>query len=292
MKIDSPYYLGVAIMIMIHSLNASGFNLLLGYTGIISLGQAAFFGLGAYISGVLSSAYGWDAILTLPVAAVSAFFLALLVGWPVLRLHGHYLAMATLGFGMIMYIFMNEMSFITGGPSGLMGIGDFTLFGKAFPFEDEFFIVMSVYFILALTILELIDKSFLHYKMKFIKSSETASASYGINVVSTKLFVFASVAAFTALNGSMYAFYTHFISPVSFGLKYSIELVAMATVGGLGYVTGGVVGAVLLGLIPELFAGLEEFEMIIYGTFLAVVVMFAPGGVVGTVIKLWRRKDA
>ncbi|MCD8568223.1 MAG: branched-chain amino acid ABC transporter permease [Geovibrio sp.] len=121
LTVDNEYYLGVAVVIMIHALNATGLNILLGYTGIISIGQAAFFGLGAYISGVLSATYGWNALMTFPVSFAGCFIIAYVIGWPVLRLHGHYLAMATLGFGMIVYILMNEMDFITGGPSGLMG---------------------------------------------------------------------------------------------------------------------------------------------------------------------------
>jgi branched-chain amino acid transport system permease protein len=289
--VDNEYYLGVAVIIMIHALNATGVNLLLGYTGIISIGQAAFFGLGAYISGVLSATYGWPALATFPAAFIVCFIVAYSVGWPVLRLHGHYLAMATLGFGMIIYIFMNEMDFITGGPSGLMGIGDIEIFGMSFMFDKSYYGFLSVYFIIALLLLELFDKSFLHYKLKFIKSSESASNSYGLDTVRTKLLVFAFVGGFTAMNGSLYAFFTHFISPVSFSLKYSIELVAMATVGGLGYIMGGVLGAVMLGLVPELFASAEDFEMLIYGGLLAVVVMFFPGGIAGTIAKL-RKKDA
>jgi branched-chain amino acid transport system permease protein len=291
LTVENEYYLGVAVIIMIHALNATGLNILLGYTGIISIGQAAFFGIGAYISGVLSATYGWNALLTFPVAFMGAFIIAYIIGWPVLRLHGHYLAMATLGFGMIIYILMNEMDFITGGPSGLMGIGDIEFFGLYFGLDQAYFVLMSVYFVFVLFMLELFDKSFLHYKLKFIKSSESASISYGLDTVQTKLLVFAFVAGFTAVNGSLYAFFVHFISPVSFSLKYSIELVAMATVGGLGYITGGVIGAVILGLVPELFASAEDYEMLIYGGLLAVCVMFVPGGIAGTLSRL-RKKDA
>jgi branched-chain amino acid transport system permease protein len=289
--VDNEYYLGIAVMIMIHALNATGLNLLLGYTGIISIGQAAFYGLGAYTSGILSATYGWNPIATFPAAFLISFCVAFIIGWPVLRLHGHYLAMATLGFGMIVYILLNEFDFLTGGPSGLMGIGDIEFFGIYFGLDTAFFVLMSVYFVTMLFLLELFDKSFLHYKLKFIKSSESASNSYGINTVHTKLIVFATVAGFTAINGSFYAFFANYISPITFSLKYSIELVAMATVGGLGYITGGIVGALCLGLIPELFATAEDFEMLIYGGVLAFVVMFVPGGIVGTLSKL-RKKNA
>ncbi|MCD8554889.1 branched-chain amino acid ABC transporter permease [Seleniivibrio sp.] len=288
-QVSNEYYIGVATLLLIHAVNATALNILLGYTGIISIGQAAFFGLGAYVAAVLSTNYGVNPLLTMPIAAAAAFAVAYLVGSPILKLHGNYLAMATLGMGMILYIFMNEMDFITGGPSGFVGIGDIII-GK-FDLADEksFFVFMSIFFMVFLFICELFDKSFLHNKLKFIKNSESACRSYGITPAKTKVMVFASMAALTAFNGAIFTFYTHFISPVSFSFKYSVELLAMATIGGLGYITGGVVGAVLLGLVPELFSAFEEYEMIIYGGLLAVVIMFLPGGISGTLKRLVKR---
>lgn len=287
--VDNEYYLGVATLMMINALNAAAFNVLLGYTGIISLGQAAFFGIGAYAAAVLSVHFGVPPVYTLIAAPVLAFAVAWVVGYPVLKLHGHYLAMATLGFGMIIFIFMNEFSDITGGPSGFMGIGNFSFMGLELSSEKSFFIFMSGFFLLCVFLYEVFDKSFLHYKLKFIKNSESACRSYGINVTRTKLMTFSVIAAITALNGAFYTYYTHFISPVSFSFKYSISLMCMAIVGGLGYISGGIIGAVTLGFIPEVFATFEDYEMIIYGGLLAVVIMFFPGGIAGTLRKLVRK---
>jgi len=287
--VSNEYYLGVATLMMINALNTAAFNVLLGYCGIISMGQAAFYGIGSYVAAVLSVQYGLHPMFTVLIAPIVAFAVAWVVGYPVLKLHGHYLAMATLGFGMIIYIFMNEFDGITGGPSGFMGIGDMNFFGIELTSEKSFYIFMSGFFLLCVFLYEVFDKSFLHYKLKFIKNSESACRSYGINVARTKLMVFASVAAITALNGVFYTYYTHFISPVSFSFKYSISLLCMATVGGLGYISGGIVGAIFLGFIPEVFATFEDFEMIIYGGLLAVVIMFFPGGISGTLKKLVRK---
>lgn len=289
LKVNNEYYLGVATLMMINALNAAAFNVLLGYTGIISMGQAAFFGIGAYIAAVLSVNYGVPPIVTMMVAPVVAFAVAWVVGYPVLKLHGHYLAMATLGFGMIVYIFMNEFSDITGGPSGFMGISSFHFMGVELSTEKSFYMFMGGFFLLCVFLYEVFDKSFLHYKLKFIKNSESACRSYGIDVARTKLMTFAVIAAITALNGAFYTYYTHFISPVSFSFKYSISLVCMAIVGGLGYISGGIVGAISLGFIPEVFATFEDFEMIIYGGLLAVVIMFFPGGIAGTLKKLVKK---
>ena len=288
-KVDNEYYLGVATLMMINALNAAAFNILLGYAGVISMGQAAFFGIGAYMAAIFSVTFGMPPVLTLILAPVAGFIVAWLVGYPVLKLHGHYLAMATLGFGMIVNIFMNEFDGVTGGPSGFVGIGSFHFMGADFGTEKSFYMLMGAFFLLCVFMYEIFDKSFLHYKLKFIKNSESACRSYGIDTAKAKLMTFAVVAAITALNGAFYTYYTHFISPVSFSFKYSISLLCMVIVGGLGYISGGIIGAVTLGFIPEVFATFEDFEMIIYGGLLAVVIMFFPGGIAGTIKKLVKK---
>lgn len=288
-RVQNEYLLGVASLILIYAVNATAMNILLGYTGIISMGQAAFFGVGAYTAAILSVNHGINPIATLFIAAVIAFIIAYIVGMPILKLHGNYLAMATLGLGMIIYICMNEMDFLTGGPSGLSGIGDLVIGKFDLDSEKPFFIFMSVYFVLFLIICELFDKSFLHNKLKFIKNSESACRSYGIDPAKSKVMVFAAMAALTSFNGAIYAYSAHFISPVTFSFKYSVEILAMSTIGGLGYITGGVVGAVILGAIPEVFSFVEDYEMIIYGVILAAVIMFFPGGISGTIKKLVKK---
>jgi branched-chain amino acid transport system permease protein len=282
--LENEYYISIVIYILINALNATGFNLLLGYTGIISLGQAAFFGIGAYASGILCATYGWDPLSAAAMGVLASVFVAYIIGFPSLKLYGHYLAMATLGFGMIINIVLNEMDFITGGPSGLVDIPDLSFFGK-FPLstESSFYIFIAIFFMLSFILYELFDKSFLSYKTKFIKESESASSSFGINVASTKLKVFVVVAAITSLNGSIFAHYSHFISPVSFSFKYSIELLTMGIVGGLGYISGGILGATLLTLLPEFIAEIEDYEMVIYGVILAVSIMFFPNGIAGII---------
>ncbi len=282
--LKNEYYLSMVTYILINALNATGFNILLGYTGIISLGQAAFFGLGAYASGILCATYGWDPVAAIFAGMILSSIIAFIIGFPSLKLHGHYLAMATLGFGMIINIIFNEMDFITGGPSGLVGIPDLDFFGF-FPLNSEmrFYVFMAIFFMISFVFYELFDKSFLSYKTKFIKESESASSSFGINVFKTKLTVFIVVASLTSLNGSLFAYYSHFVSPVSFSFKYSIELVTMGTVGGLGYISGGLLGAGILTIIPELIADIEDYEMVIYGIILAMSIMFFPQGLTGLV---------
>ncbi|MGC8768409.1 branched-chain amino acid ABC transporter permease [Calditerrivibrio sp.] len=287
--VDNQFYKSILIYIMINAINASMLNILFGYTGVISLGQAAFYGIGAYTTGILTVHFGCNPILTILIGILIASFVAFLVGYPTLKLHGHYLAMATLGFGMILYIFFNEFSNYTGGPSGLVGIPKLSLFGFSLDNEDKFYVFISIYFFIFSILLELFDKSYMSYKLKFIKESEFASKSFGVNVSRVKLIVFVLVAAVTSLTGSIFAFYSGFISPVSFNLKYSIDIFIMATVGGLGSIVGGTLGATMLTAFPELITNFEDYEMIIYGTLLLIIIMFFPQGIAGIFKKFWGR---
>lgn len=284
--IKNEYYLSIVIFGMFNAINASCFNILLGYTGIISLGQAAFYGIGAYFAVTVAASFGFNPLLAILLASVFSAAIAFVIGYPTLKLHGHYLAMATLGFGMILYVLMNEMSFITGGPSGFMDIGDFNFIGINIYGEYQFYIFVAVMFFIFTVLLELFDKSYLSYKLKFIKESEFASKSFGINIFRTKLLTFALVAGITAFNGGVYAYYSGYISPVSFNFNYSIELLTMAIVGGLGSVSGGIIGAAVLTALPEFMASVEDYEMILYGGFLAVTIIFLPGGIVGLIKRI------
>ncbi|MCA1927539.1 MAG: branched-chain amino acid ABC transporter permease [Calditerrivibrio sp.] len=284
--VENQFYRSIVIYVMFNAINASLLNILFGYAGIISLGQAAFFGIGAYTTGILTVHFGINPFLTILIGAFISFVVAYIVGFPTLKLHGHYLAMATLGFGMIVYILFNEFTDITGGPSGLVGIAKLSIFGILIDDESKFYIFFSVIFVGFSILLELFDKSFYSYKLKFIKESESASKSFGINVSKVKLIVFATTSMFSAVVGSLFAFYSGFISPVSFSLKYSIDLFVMATLGGLGSITGGTLGAALLTVFPELISNFEDYEMIIYGSLLAIIVMFFPQGISGLIKKM------
>lgn len=287
--VENQFYKSIVIYIMLNAMNASMLNLLFGYSGVISLGQAAFFGIGAYTTGILTVHFGFEPFFTIFLGMLISLSVAFLVGYPTLKLHGHYLAMSTLGFGMIIHIFFNEFSWLTGGPSGLVGISKLSILGVELDNENKFYVFLSTVFVCFSLVLELFDKSYLSYKLKFIKESETASQSFGINVSVIKLSLFIVVSCVTSFVGSLYAFYTGFISPVSFDMKYSIDLFVMATVGGLGSITGGTLGAVFLTTFPELISNFEDYEMVIYGFLLALTIMFFPGGLAGIFRKLLGR---
>jgi len=279
--LKNDYYIGLVTYILINAMLASGLNILLGYSGIISLCQASFFGIGAYLSGILTVHFQYSPIITVLIGAFVTFIVALIIAYPTLKLHGHYLAMATIGFGMIVYVLANELDFFTGGPSGLIGIPYFSIFGFEFDTEIKNYMLFAFLYLLTLVFLELFDKSFLSYDFRFIRESEHASSAFGINYHKEKILLFASIAAYSSIIGSFYAFYSQFISPTSIGINYSIEILAMVIIGGLGSTYGGVIGAIIISLIPEVFASFEDFEILIYGGILALCIIFFPYGIAG-----------
>ncbi|HOP39894.1 MAG TPA: branched-chain amino acid ABC transporter permease [Geobacteraceae bacterium] len=274
------YLLNVLVFVGINTILALALNLLLGYAGQISLGQAAFFGLGAYISGIATATYGMNPWLALVLAAVIVGLIAFAIGFPILKLKGHYLAMATLGFGIIVYIVFNETFELTSGPSGLSGIPYFSV--GTFEFDSDmksYFLIWG--FALAMILLSVnLVNSRIGRALRAIHDSEVAARVMGVNARLLKVQVFALSAVFSSIAGSLYAHTMTFISPTSFGFNFSVELLTMVVIGGLGTVYGSFLGAALLTLLPELLRTFQDYDIVIYGFLLVVMIMFLPGGLV------------
>lgn len=283
------YLMNVLVFVGINTMLAIGLNLLLGYCGQISLGHAGFFGLGAYLSGILSATYGWNPWLAMPLAAVVVGSLSFLIGFPILKLKGHYLAMATLGLGIIMYIVFNETIDLTGGPSGLSGIPNISI-GSVTCDSDikNYYLIWS--FALGTMLLTMnLANSRVGRALRAVHDSEVAAQVMGVNARLLKVQVFALSAVISSLAGSLYAHTMTFISPASFGFNFSVELLTMVVIGGLGNIYGSFLGAALLTLLPEFLRAAQDFDIIIYGGLLMVMVMFMPGGLVRGVPHLFRK---
>ncbi len=276
--LTNDYYLNVLIFIGIHAIIAIGLDLLLGYTGQISLGHAAFFGLGAYVTGILSAKASWSPLAGLGVALIGVGALAWIIGVPTLKLHGHYLAMATLGFGIIVYIFFNEVDVLTGGPSGLVGIGDMTLFGYAFDSDLKYYYLISASLLLTLLLSINVVRSRVGRALRAIHGSEVASSVLGVNVSRYKVGIFVLSALYAAFAGWLYSHYMTFLSPSSFGFLFSVKLVTMVVIGSLGSLWGGVFGAALLTSLPEVLHVFEKYETTVFGFILISVMIFMPRG--------------
>jgi branched-chain amino acid transport system permease protein len=283
------YLLNVLVFVGIHTMLAVALNLLLGYAGQISLGHAGFFGLGAYISGVLTSAYGLNPWLVMPLAAMAVGAAAFLIGLPILKLKGHYLAMATLGLGIIIYIVFNETVDLTGGPSGLSGIPNLTIRDIVFDSDlKNYYLIWSFTLLVVLLSINLAN-SRIGRALRAVHDSEVAARVAGVNARLLKVQIFAMSAVISSFAGSLYAHTMTFISPTSFGFNFSVELLTMVVIGGLGSIYGSFLGAALLTLLPEILREAHDYDIIIYGALLVIMVMFMPGGLVRGVPEIFRK---
>lgn len=274
------YLLNVLVFVGINTMLAVGLNLLLGYAGQISLGNAAFFGMGAYISGIITSRFPVEPFLVIALAALCVGVLAFVIGFPILKLRGHYLAMATLGFGIIMYIIFNETVDWTGGPSGLSGIPNLRIGLLIFDNDWNNYYLVWV-FTLAVMLLSInLSQSRIGRALRAIHDSEVAARVMGVNARILKVQIFTVSAVISAVAGSLYAHIMTFIAPASFGFNFSVELLTMIVIGGLGSIYGSFLGAVILTMMPEFLRVFQDFDIVLYGLMLILMTMFMPGGLI------------
>lgn len=305
----SNYHLSVMVFIGLHTMLAVGLCLLMGYTGQVSLGHAAFYGIGAYASGILTTKANIDPWLAMGIAAVFTALVAYVIGYPMFRLKGHNLAMGTLGFGIIVYIIFVEMSDLTGGPSGLTGIPPLSLFGFTFDKDVEFYYLIWFFTLLSLVLSLNIVNSRVGRALRSIHGSEIAAETLGVNASKYKVQILIVSAVYASVAGSIYAHYLTVLNPSPFGFKFSIEILVMVVIGGLSSVWGSIFGAatttllseLLRGVVPELLKGASgrgasgEYEIVVFGVILMVVMVFMPDGLTSGVLKLirrWRREKA
>lgn len=259
----------------------------MGYAGQVSLGQAGFYGIGAYVSSIASLHGGLPIIISaisgMLVAAIAAVILAV----PALRLKGHYLAVATLGFGEIIYIILNEWG--PGGPSGFGDIPHFGFLGYTIDStRDYFYLIWGLVAVVMFFSMNLIH-SRTGRALRAIHDSDLACNAMGLNVVALKIKVFVLSAVYAALAGSLYAHYVTFISPSSFSLFYSILVLMMVIVGGITNLWGAIIGAVVITVLPELLRRFEELDVLVYGLILTLSLMFFRKGLVPILIEKMKK---
>ena len=282
----------VGVSAGLHAILAVGLNLLMGYAGQISLGHAAFFGMGAYTSAILTARYAWPGLLAMVAGLAVAGLIAWLLARPILRLRGHYLAMATLGFGVIVHVVMVQATHWTGGPDGMTGIPPLNLLGWSVDSDVRWYGVVAAAMLLAIWLsLNLID-SRIGRALRAVHGSEFAAQMLGIDTSRAKTEVFVVSALFAAFAGSLFAHQQSFVSPDSFNLTVSVELVTMVVLGGMASTFGAVCGAIALTLLHAGLVVFEDYEMLIHGALLMAVMIFMPQGLfVGIsqgVRRLWR----
>ncbi|MDH5559979.1 MAG: branched-chain amino acid ABC transporter permease [Deltaproteobacteria bacterium] len=275
------HYLDILIFAGIYCLITIGLSLLMGYAGQISLGHAAFFGIGAYISGILTTKYGLNPWVCILIALFVSGFIAYCIGVPTLKLHGHYLAMGTLAFGIITFIIFNEEITYTGGPDGMGNIKELQLLGFPIDTNMKYYYLVWLTVVLALLFSVNLIQSRVGRALRAIHTSEVAASSMGVNVAGYKIQIFVFSAILASISGSFYAHYIKFLNPTSFDLFFSIKLLIMIVMGGMRSIWGAIIGAVIIAFLSfEWLGAFHEFETLAYGAILLLVTIFLPDGLV------------
>jgi len=292
----SASMMNVAVFAMIFALPAIGLSLLMGLAGQVSLGQAAFFGIGAYTHAILLTKFDVSGPVAATAGVLAAMFVALLVGLPLMRLRGHYLALATLGLGFIVMITAREWDF-TGRTTGIFGIGRPVVFGIPIDNNGLFFWFVTPFVVLGLILALNLTHSRAGRALSAVNDSELAAESLGVSTYALRLKVLVLSAGFAGLGGVFYAYQVAIVSPQIAGFSVSVEFLLMVVIGGLGSVWGALAGAFLIEflgegmseLIPALIPGATgEVQLLGYGIVLVLVILLLPGGLVQATTALWR----
>jgi branched-chain amino acid transport system permease protein len=276
----SSYFNQVAIITMIFVILSASMNLITGSAGLLSLGHAAFFGVGAYAAALLSTQWGWSFWLTIPVAGLITALVGALVAIPTMRLTSIYFAVATLGIGEMIYVTLLNWVGFTRGPMGIRSIPPVELLGLKGTVASMTFVALLM--LLSLWVMHRIAHSYYGNSLRAMREDDACADAMGFGVAC----FFAGVA------GALFAHTTGYISPDSFRFGESILILSMVVVGGLGSIYGSIIGAVLLSVLPEMLRDLGSYRMIVVGVVLFLSILFLPKGLVGEVsaIDLIRRQ--
>ncbi|HEY9496962.1 MAG TPA: branched-chain amino acid ABC transporter ATP-binding protein/permease [Intrasporangium sp.] len=291
--VASTAVVNVGVYALIYGLAAIGLSLLMGLAGQVSLGHAAFFAVGAYTQALLVTKAGWSMWPAAIVATIAAMVVALLVGLPLLRLRGHFLALATLGLGIIVTVVVRELE-ITGGTSGIYGIPKPEFGGRLYNSAQEYFWLLSPFVVVGMLLATNLVRSRMGRALGAVNDSEVAAECLGVDTFALRLRVFVLAAGYAGLAGVFYAHWLGVVSPEAAGFELSVELLLMVVLGGLGTVWGALTGAIAVSVMDEgardlitaLIPGASgEVQLLAFGVVLVLVILLVPGGLA----QLWRQ---
>ena len=271
------YALRVLNMALIAAVAVLGLQVIVGLTGQFSFGQAAFYGVGAYTSALLTTKLGWPFIVCLPLSGVTAALVGLVVA-PILRLSGHFLAMATLALGEIVFLLLLNLKWLTNGAYGIYGIPAPGIFGFEADSEPRFFVLISVIVLIVYCALHLLVRSRFGRSLIAIRENELAALACGIPIGRQKVKAFVIGTFCAGIAGCLYAHYLAYINPDNFNFLTSVQLLTMVVIGGLGSMPGGILGAIVVTLLPEYLRVLAQYRLMVYGGLIIGFMMFLPGG--------------
>lgn len=288
---DSRYYMNILNFSGIFIVLTYSLNFIHGYLGLISIGQAGFFAIGAYITAGLTMGAGFNYFPALFIASAAAALAGLFIGFPAARISGHYFVLITLGFGEIVRLIILNWKAVTNGTNGINGIPPPSLAGLVFDTRFSYYYLVLVFIALSVVITFRLRNSKYGRAMLSIKNAELAASVMGVNPITTKLVNFGVSGFFAGLAGGLYAAYIGSISPEAFSIDLSIDVLTMSLVGGSGTLAGPIIGATFLVVLKEWLRFLKAYYMILYGAGIVMVMIFMPYGIVGLFRRFFARPE-
>jgi branched-chain amino acid transport system permease protein len=278
----NAYHIDVMTGVGLYALLAMGLNVSVGFTGLLNLGYAAFFAIGAYSYALLNLHAGCPFWIGLPAASFFSMLAGLVIGLPSIRVRGDYLAITTLGFGEIVRIAFNNLSRWTGGPNGLLGIARPKLWGWSFSVNPTpyFYLVLALVALTAFLLFRMSDSK-IGRALVAIREDELAASCMGVPTLKIKLYAFGLSSFIAGLAGAVFASKQTIVTPDSFDFVLSVLLLSMVVLGGMGNIWGAALGALVLGILPELLRGFAMYRMLVFGLLMILMMIFRPQGILG-----------
>jgi len=287
--VTTRYIMHLFNLAVIFAILTLGLNFLWGWTGLISFATAGFWGIGAYTSALLAVNLGVPFWLGLPCGAITATVFGFIMGFPTLKLRGHYLAMATLAFNIIIVLVLINWDSFTRGGDGITGIPIPVIGSFEFNTDNRFFYINLAVLVLLFIGAMRIRKSRIGRAFEAIRESEIAGEVMGINTHAIKILAFALSAFYSGIAGSLYAHVTMYISPDIFNFLESVKILVMVLIGGSGSIVGALIGGFILTFLPEALRFLSSWYMAIYGVGIIALIVYMPAGITGLINSLFKR---
>ncbi len=277
----SAYFMNIAVMSLIYAILALSLNLVTGFLGTTNLGQAAFFGVGAYAAAIFSTKLHTPFLFNLLISMVIAGLVGMILGFITLRVSGRYLAIVTLGFCEIARLVELNWYNLTRGPLGIMNIPAPAILGHEFDTLTEKYYLVLILLIIVIAVVSNLIESRMGRAIAAIRSDSLVAEVMGVDVKYVRVMVFIIASAIAGLAGAFYSHYISFIDPNSFNYNKSIQILSMSILGGMGSIPGSIIGAIILTALPEALRNFKLLRQIMYGVVIIVMVMFRPAGILG-----------
>ena len=279
------YIKHVLCLVGIYILLTMGFNILTGYTGMVSLGQAGFFAMGSYVSAICTTTFAVNPWISMILGTLATMLVGVIVALPALRVKDKYLVLLTIGFAEIVRLVANNWLAVTGGPTGIRGIDAPSIFGLELKNASSYYYLVLFCVVLGFALQYYVVNSRCGRAFIAIRDDEKAAQLSAINITAYKIKSFILSAFYCGIAGALYAHLVHYVSPDTFTYNESVSILCMGMIGGIGTLTGPLIGATVLTVLPEALRSFAGIRMIVYGAILVFMIIVCPGGIHGLIAK-------